>query len=76
VYCFKIVKILRANHGKRETCFRDFRKTVKHRLKIEKGLGKEISKGFMGHKTDAMDDYYTHLKMFDLWSAEEDSWKQ
>jgi integrase len=56
--------------------FHDFRKTVKHRLKIEKGLGREISKGFMGHKTDAMDDYYTHLKMFDLWSAVKDSWKQ
>jgi integrase len=56
--------------------FHDFRKTVKHRLKIEKGLGREISKGFMGHKTDAMDDYYTHLKIFDLWSAVEDSWKE
>lgn len=40
------------------------------------GLGREISKGFMGHMTNAMDDYYTHLKMFDLWSAVEDSWKQ
>lgn len=55
--------------------FHDFRKTVKRRLKIEMGLGRDISKGFMGHKTDAMDDYYTHLKMFDLWSAVEDSWK-
>lgn len=56
--------------------FHDFRKTVKHWLKIEKRLGRDISKGFMGHMTDAMDDYYTHFKLFDLWCAVEDSWKQ
>ena len=56
--------------------FHDFRKTVKHRLKIEQGLSKDISKGFMGHATDAMDDYYTHFHMFDLWAAVAGSWKQ
>jgi hypothetical protein len=30
----------------------------------------------MNHKTDEMDDYYTHLKIFDLWEAVKDSWKQ
>lgn len=55
--------------------FHDFRKTVKHRLKVEMLLGKEISKNFMGHATDAMDDYYTHFNKFDLWCAVEDSWQ-
>jgi hypothetical protein len=45
-------------------------------LKIEQGLSKDISKGFMGHATDAMDDYYTHFHMFDLWAAVAGSWKQ
>ncbi len=69
------VNLLKEAGVKMERPFHDFRKSMKTRLKIEKRLPNNISKQFMGHQTDAMDEYYTKLSVIDLWCAVEDSWR-
>ena len=55
--------------------FHDYRKSVKHRLKVEMGLSRNITKRFMGHTSNSMDSYYTHLSAADLYPAVAVSWR-
>ncbi len=65
-------KLLR-NSGLREAAgwehrwFHDSRKKAK--LVFRAAAGKEIAKEMLGHRTDAMDDYYTHYQRRDLEAA-------
>jgi integrase len=47
--------------------FHDFRKTVK--LELKRHLDKDRARQYQGHKTDAMDDYYTFYQRVDLEDA-------
>jgi integrase len=55
--------------------FHEYRKSVKYRNKILRKLPKELTKGFQGHTTDSMDEYYLHLQVQDLYPVVQDTWK-
>lgn len=55
--------------------FHDYRKSVKHLNKVEKGLPQAVTMAFQGHSSAQMDEYYTHLSAADLIPAVEDSWR-
>ena len=54
--------------------FHDFRKTVKMELQ-RKHLDKSVRKRMQGHKTDAMDDYYSWFQREDLEAAVADTYE-
>lgn len=72
---YKLIKKsgLREESGYSERWFHDFRKTAK--LNFREHGGKEIAKEMLGHKTDAMDDYYTHYQRKNLEIAVKKSYK-
>jgi integrase len=52
--------------------FHDYRKTAK--LKFKVAGGREVAKSMQGHRTDAMDDYYTHFQRPELEKAVASTW--
>jgi integrase len=58
---------LREETGWKHRWFHDARKKAK--LVFRAAAGKEIAKEMLGHRTDAMDDYYTHYQRRDLEAA-------
>ncbi len=52
--------------------FHDYRKTAKLRFKL--AGGRDVAKSMLGHRTDSMDDYYTHFRRQDLEKAVAHTW--